>query len=91
MKQRSILLQDFNRSFSACRLSSPTHIIPVADEGSFDPKTEKFQTWPIPSGGGVVRNMMSTYDGNLALACSGVNKVALVKIERSGNETAQKK
>ena len=26
----------------------------------FDPKTEKFQTWPIPSGGGVVRNMMAT-------------------------------
>jgi virginiamycin B lyase len=55
----------------------------------FDPKSEKFQTWPIPSGGGVVRNMMPTYDGNLALACSGVNKVALVKIER-GNERAQK-
>ena len=26
----------------------------------FDPKTEKFQTWAIPSGGGVVRNMMPT-------------------------------
>ncbi len=43
----------------------------------FDPATEKFQTWPIPSGGGVVRNMMPTRDGNLALACSGVNGVAL--------------
>ena len=30
----------------------------------FDPKTEKFQTWAIPSGGGVVRNMMPTRDGN---------------------------
>ena len=26
----------------------------------FDPATEKFQTWTIPSGGGVVRNMMPT-------------------------------
>ena len=29
----------------------------------FDPKTEKFQTWAIPSGGGVVRNMVHTPDG----------------------------
>ncbi len=47
----------------------------------FDPKTEKFQTWMIPSGGGVVRNMDVTRDGNLALACSGVNRVALVQIK----------
>ncbi len=48
----------------------------------FDPKTEKFQTWIIPSGGGVVRNMMATRDGNhLVLACSGVNKVAWVDID----------
>ena len=46
----------------------------------FDPKTEKFQTWPIPSGGGVVRNMMTTRDGNLVMACSGVNKIALVEV-----------
>ena len=46
----------------------------------FDPKTEKFQTWPIPGGGGVVRNMMVTRDGNIAMACSGVNKVALAEI-----------
>ncbi len=47
----------------------------------FDPKAEKFQTWKIPSGGGVVRNMVVTQDGNLALACSGVNRVALVRIK----------
>jgi virginiamycin B lyase len=46
----------------------------------FDPRTEKFQTWKIPSGGGVVRNMMPTRDGGLALAESGVNKVALATI-----------
>jgi len=47
----------------------------------FDPATETFQTWAIPSGGGVVRNMMATRDGKLVLACSGVNRVALVDIK----------
>jgi len=47
----------------------------------FDLKTEKFQTWAIPSGGGVVRNMDVTRDGNLALACSGVNRIALVQLK----------
>ena len=46
----------------------------------FDTETERFQTWAIPSGGGVVRNMMATSDGNLVLACSGVNRVALVEV-----------
>jgi virginiamycin B lyase len=46
----------------------------------FDPPSEKFQTWTIPSGGVVVRNMMATREGNLVLACSGVNRVALVQI-----------
>ena len=46
----------------------------------FDPKGAKFQTWVIPSSGGVVRNMMPTRDGNLVMACSGVGKVALVEL-----------
>jgi virginiamycin B lyase len=46
----------------------------------FDPKTETFQTWTIPSGGGVVRNMDATRDGNLVLAYSGVNRMALVHV-----------
>jgi virginiamycin B lyase len=50
----------------------------------FDPKTEKFQTWTIPSGGGIVRHMMATPNGNLVLALSGVNRVALVEI--AGND-----
>ena len=50
----------------------------------FDPTTEAFQTWVIPSGGGVVRNMMPTSDGNLVMALSGVNRVALVEIGTSG-------
>jgi virginiamycin B lyase len=44
----------------------------------FDPRTQKFQTWVIPGGGGVVRNMSVTRDGNIAIAESGVNKVGLV-------------
>jgi virginiamycin B lyase len=47
----------------------------------FDLKTEKFQTWMISSGGGVVRNMDATRDGNLALACSGVNPIARIQIQ----------
>jgi len=46
----------------------------------FDTNSEQFQSWLIPSGGGVVRNMMATADGNLVLACSGVNRVALVEV-----------
>ena len=48
----------------------------------FDPASEKFQTWPIPSGGGVVRNVSVTRDSNLALALSGVNKIGLVEIRK---------
>jgi virginiamycin B lyase len=47
----------------------------------FDPKSQAFSTEPIPSGGGTVRNMVATSDGHLYLACSGVNKVAVVDLE----------
>jgi virginiamycin B lyase len=46
----------------------------------FDPKSESFSKKLIPSGGGVVRNMVATPDGQLFLACSGVNKVAVVDV-----------
>jgi virginiamycin B lyase len=46
----------------------------------FDTETEAFQSWIIPSGGGVVRNMMATADGDLVLACSAVNRVAYVDV-----------
>jgi virginiamycin B lyase len=49
----------------------------------FDPQTEKFQTWKIPGGGGVVRNMMTTKEGNLVMAESGVNKVAYVEVSNN--------
>jgi virginiamycin B lyase len=54
----------------------------------FDPKNEKFQTWTIPAGGGVVRNMMHFADGKLVLTESGENVVALVTV-KSGDKIAQ--
>ena len=45
----------------------------------FDPKAKTFASTPIPSGGGVVRNMVATPEGKLYLACSGVNKVAIAE------------
>ena len=48
----------------------------------FNPATKKFQTWPIPSGGGTVRNMDIDKSGNLWLAESGVGKLARVTIHQ---------
>ena len=50
----------------------------------FDIKTEKFQSWIIPGGGGVVRNIKATADGKIVMAESGVNKIALVEVTSSG-------
>jgi virginiamycin B lyase len=47
----------------------------------FDPKLETFSQEKIPSGGGTVRNMVATRDHRLYLACSGVNKVAVVDVK----------
>jgi len=46
----------------------------------FDPRTEMFQKWDIPSGGGVVRHMVTAPNGELLLAYSGINKVGRVRI-----------
>lgn len=43
----------------------------------FVPEPPGFASTPIPSGGGVVRNMVATPGGQLYLAESGVNKVAV--------------
>jgi virginiamycin B lyase len=48
----------------------------------FDPKTKTFNTWPIPSGGGVIRHMVATPVGDVYIACSGVNKVGIVRVQR---------
>lgn len=49
----------------------------------FDPKTEKFQSWPIPSGNiyaGILRHMRATRDGNLLIHQSGTNRIIHVTI-----------
>jgi virginiamycin B lyase len=46
----------------------------------FDPATEKFQSWAIPGGGDIVRNMDVSPDGNPVLASSLANRVGLVEI-----------
>jgi virginiamycin B lyase len=47
----------------------------------FDPKTEKFQTWTIPGGGDIVRNMDVDRAGNPVWANSLVNQVGLIEIK----------
>jgi virginiamycin B lyase len=47
----------------------------------FDPKTEQFQSWAIPSGFGIVRNMWVTKAGNLLIHQSSSNRVGLVEIQ----------
>ena len=49
----------------------------------FNPETKKFLTWPIPGGGGTVRNMDIDKNGNLWLAESGVGKIARVTIKQA--------
>jgi virginiamycin B lyase len=51
----------------------------------FDPKPEKFQTWEIPGGGDIVRNMDVRSDGNPVMANSLVNKVGLIEIHGTTN------
>jgi virginiamycin B lyase len=49
----------------------------------FDPKSKSFSVTPIPSGGGVIRNMVATKYGRLYMACSGINKVAVANIDET--------
>ncbi len=51
----------------------------------FDPKTEKFQSWAIPGGGDIVRNMTVDRDGNPVLANSLENEVGLVEVKSATN------
>jgi len=51
----------------------------------FDPATERFQSWAIPSGGiyaGIVRHMGPTRDGNLLIHQSSTNRIILVTLKR---------
>jgi virginiamycin B lyase len=48
----------------------------------FDPRTEQFQSFPIPSGFGIVRNMWVTEAGNLLIHQSSSNRIGLVEIPK---------
>jgi virginiamycin B lyase len=47
----------------------------------FDPQAEKFQSWAIPGGGDIVRNMDVMPDGNPVIADSLTNQVGLVEVK----------
>ncbi len=46
----------------------------------FNPRTETFQSWAIPSGVGIVRNVWVTEEGNLLIHQSSSNQIGLVKV-----------
>ena len=56
----------------------------------FDPETEAFQSWPIPSSGiyaGILRHMRATRDGDLLIHQSATNHIMRVSIsEPSGGQ-----
>ena len=55
----------------------------------FDPKTETFQSWAIPSGdihAGHIRHMRSTREGNLLIHQSSTNRVIQVTPKRRAAE-----
>jgi virginiamycin B lyase len=54
----------------------------------FDPKTETFQSFPIPSGIGIIRHMRRTPDGNLASHQSSSNRTGLAIIGKASGSTA---
>lgn len=46
----------------------------------FDPETERFQSWAIPSGVGIIRHMRETPSGDLVIHQSSTNTIGLVTI-----------
>ncbi|MGD9739621.1 MAG: hypothetical protein AB7O56_06100 [Bauldia sp.] len=46
----------------------------------FDPATETFQSWAIPSGVGIIRNMWETRAGDLLIHQTSSNRIGLVEI-----------
>ena len=49
----------------------------------FDPKTEKFQSWAIPSGVGIIRHMRVSPDKKLVIHQSSTNRIGLVTIGKA--------
>ncbi len=47
----------------------------------FDPKSETFQSWPVPSGtlnAGIIRHMRATKEGNITIHQSSTNNISIV-------------
>ncbi len=56
----------------------------------FDPASETFQSWAIPSGGvhaGIVRHMRATQDGNLLIHQSATNRIIRVNLKGTAAAT----
>lgn len=47
----------------------------------FDPASERFQSWAIPSGAGIIRNMWVTRDGDLLIHQTSSNHIGRVNID----------
>lgn len=56
----------------------------------FDPRTEKFQSWAIPSGVGIIRHMRKTPDGNLAIHQTSTNRIGLAIIGKPASTARQR-
>jgi virginiamycin B lyase len=51
----------------------------------FDPQTETFQSWAIPSGkiyAGIIRHMRAARDGSLLIHQSSTNRIIQVTVTR---------
>ncbi|MND01670.1 hypothetical protein D3C83_207510 [compost metagenome] len=46
----------------------------------FDPTTERFQSWPIPSGYAQIRDLAVTPEGDIAFATGTTNRVGIADI-----------
>ena len=56
----------------------------------FNPKTERFQSWAIPSGVGIIRHMRRTPDGNLAIHQTSSNRIGLAIIGKATGTSRQR-
>ena len=54
----------------------------------FDPETEAFQSWAIPSGIGIIRHVWVTRDKDLLIHQSSSNRIGRVKVVEAQDEAA---
>jgi virginiamycin B lyase len=49
----------------------------------FNPADNSMQSWPIPSGGGIVRHIVAAPNDDVWIACSGVNRLGRVTVNQT--------